>query len=249
VSGAVTLDQLAVDIRDAYRRDPARGKEAVEACVSRQLEAAPPNLRRKLLSQLIRKFERGSPRAARAGAGRQDALQPHLERLLGSKAASLDLGSEEFAEKLADALNAVFDSLNGIIGTIHTNLLGGPPETETIRHVIGSSMEGISGPQSIEAHLERIRSAFLVAHKAFQEAARVQTGRILDELDPEKIGSEAEGGLKFGPLRKAELFDIYQEKHRSCRKWLASGRFSGELLREFEKTCQKLYTSDPGRRP
>jgi hypothetical protein len=248
VSGAVRLDQLAAEVRAAYRRDPAMGKELIEDCLSRQLEEAPPDLRCELLAQLIRRFERPTVAAAPIDANRQEALQRHLERLLGRGAASLDIGSEEFAEKLAKALNTVFDSLNAIIGTINATLLGSKPEMETIRHVIGSSMEGATGTQSIEVYLEQIQTAFLVAHAAFQDAARIKVRQFLAELDPERIGSEAEGGLKFGALRKAELFDIYKDKYRTCTGWLDSGRFTEELLREFERICQKLYTSEQGGR-
>ncbi len=177
-------------------------------------------------------------------AKQREALRRSLARLAGKDSEELDIGTDEFAEKMAKALNAVFESLNGIIATINTNLLGRRPEMETIRHIIGSNIEGTAGTQSIDGYLEQIQRAFLVAHKAFQEAARTKVGQFMAELDPGKLEAEAEGGLKFGALKKAELFDIYKEKYGTCQKWLASGRFTEELLREFEKTCQKLYTSE-----
>lgn len=202
-------------------------------------------LRRDLLSRLIRKFDAPAPAIA---AKRQEMLQRHLARLLGKESAALEVGSEEFAEKMAIALNTVFDSLNAIIGTINATLLGRKPEMETIRHVIGSSIEGAAGAQSIDGYLEQIQRAFLVAHRAFQDAARAKVGQFMVELDPAKLESEAEGGLKFGALRKADLYDAYKDRYATCAKWLASGRFTEELLREFEKTCQKQFTAGQGGR-
>ena len=239
-----------MEVRTAYRRDPAMAKERIEECVLLRLEEAPPGLRRELLSRLIRKFDEplAAPAPGPLAAKRQEMLQRHLARLLGKDSAALDVGSDEFAEKIAKALNTVFDSLNGIIGTINATLLGHKPEMETIRHVIGSSIEGAAGAQSIDGYLEQIQRAFLVAHKAFQEAARTKVGQFMAELDPGKLESESEGGLKFGALRKAELFDAYKDKYATCRKWLDSGRFTEELLREFEKICQKRYLSEQGGR-
>ncbi|MCL5966153.1 MAG: hypothetical protein M1550_02885 [Deltaproteobacteria bacterium] len=206
-------------------------------------------MRRDFLAGLRRNF--ASPaRVTASGHGvRSDRIERQLARLFGRETAAEELGSPEFVEKLAGALNAVFEALNGIIGTINATLLGRKPETETIRHLIGSSIEEGTGTQSIEEHLARIQSAFLVAHRAFQEAARAKFGQLLAELDPDLLEARAEGGLKFGPLRKAELFEIYKEKYRECHGWFASGRFTQDLLREFEKTCQKLYSTERKGRP
>lgn len=168
-----------------------------------------------------------------------------LARLLGKETVPLEGDSEESAEKILNAFNAVFDSLNRIIATINRTLLGQKEEMETIRHVIVSSIDGAGGgARALNDHLEQVQRAFLVAHKAFQEAARTKVAQFLAELDPAKLEAEAEDGLKFGALRKADLFDAYTDKYRTCQGWLASGRFTEELLREFEKTCQKLYTSE-----
>ena len=62
----------------------------------------------------------------------------------------------------------------------------------------------------------------------------------MSEIDPEQISADTGTGLKIGPLRKAELFETITEKHHVVRKWLESGRCTEELLREFEKNCQKF---------
>jgi hypothetical protein len=150
----------------------------------------------------------------------------------------------ELSEKLAASLNTVFDSLNAIVGGINGTLLGRKEELETIRFIIGSDLGGSKSSGSLQEYLDRIQEAFSVAHRAFQEASERKTGELLDELSPENISSKAEGGLKFGPMRKAELWDIYEERFRAVKKALDSGKLRESLLREFERSCQRMYKTE-----
>jgi hypothetical protein len=176
----------------------------------------------------------------------EDALHdPGFARLvsliLGRKVAVTDLSPTELSEKLVQAMNTIFDTLNDIVEMIQINLLGQKAEQETIRQIIGSQMGSGPTDNSLQNYLDQIREAFLVAHKAFRTAAVAVTQDLLFEMDPEKIAAASEGKLKFGPLRKAELFDLYKEKFGICKGWLESGRVLEGFLREFEKACQKIY--------
>jgi hypothetical protein len=161
--------------------------------------------------------------------------------ILGKKMAVTDLSPSELSEKLAHAMNTLFDTLNQIVEMIQVNLLGRKTEQETIRQIIGSQIGFGSADNSLQNYLDQIREAFLVAHKAFRIAALAVARDLLMELDPAKIAASSEGKLKFGPLRKAELFEIYKEKFETCNGWLESGRVMEGFLREFEKACQKIY--------
>jgi len=98
--------------------------------------------------------------------------------------------------------------------------------------VIGSRMEGAGNIESLESYLGQIKASFLTAHRAFKEAAQTKVGEILAELDPDHIASQSSGGgLGFGLFRKAELFEVYQAEFKKCRDWVASGRFTEELLK------------------
>jgi hypothetical protein len=44
--------------------------------------------------------------------------------------------------------------------------------------------------------------------------------------------------MRFGALRKAELYDIYEQKFEECRIWYETGRFLQDLQRAIEKYCQ-----------
>jgi len=169
--------------------------------------------------------------------------------LLGKDKLGESLSPGDISTRLVAALNTVFDSLNRTIRIINSTLLGESGELETIRAIIGSEIGGASSEIPLQEYLDRIQQAFLTAHKAFRAAGESMAGRILAEFDPEKMAALADGKLKFGPMKKAELFDIFAEKFESCRRALESGHLMEEFLREFEKTCRKLYTTDARREP
>ncbi len=153
-----------------------------------------------------------------------------------------ELDSKEVLNGLSQSLNTVFNSLNDLILVIQSTL-GRSSEVETIRSFIVSHLgEG----KQLEAYLNQIKEAFLVAHRAFEEATRVKFQQALEELDPNAIEASSEGGLKIGPLRRAEHFDIYKARFQRVSRWFNSERFSEELTREFEKICQRIYANKGG---
>jgi hypothetical protein len=42
-------------------------------------------------------------------------------------------------------------------------------------------------------------------------------------------------------MKKAEMFDIYEQRYGKIQKWFSSGRFMEDFLREFEKNCQTRF--------
>lgn len=248
-SNAITLLNAAADIRKLYEANPDGAAEAIEMHIEEYLKKDHPEEKVAFIGELARLFEVSSAAKSDSGA-KKDAALPIVQnekllrlfaRLFGESLTKVDLSSEEHLEKLGQSLNTIFNSINSIIGVIHTTLLGESPETETIRHIIGTGVGGLGGIESLQAHLDQIQKAFLIAHRAYQEATTNKVKQILEEISPDKLSEGMEGSLKFGPLKKAELFENYKEKHALCKKWLDSGRLMEELLRDFEKNCQKLY--------
>ena len=159
--------------------------------------------------------------------------------ILGRRVEAEDLASAEFLERLAQSLNTIFDSLNQLISVINMSFSGGAASGDkTIRQFIGFHLEGGDHTGSLEAYLGQISAAFLTSHKAFKKAAYAKVEQILSALDPEQVAKERSSGLKIGPLRKAEDYDILSEKIGRIKQWFESGRFMEEFLREFEKNCQ-----------
>jgi len=161
--------------------------------------------------------------------------------LLGRDVCKENLSSSEIIERLAESINTIFDIVNQLIGVINHTLGENRLGEETIRQVIGDNLENEARSRPLEEHLGQIQKAFLKTHQAFKEAASITVGKILDEFDPRKVSSESGSSFKFGPLKKAESFDLYEERFNKFRKWFDSGRFMEDFLREFENLCRKSF--------
>lgn len=236
----VFLNNLAQGIRSLNRSHPPCLKESIESYLERELRDTTLTERLLLLEGLLDKFPDNAPAPQGLNLAQGETARI-LSLLSGTRIDLSDHTPEEVSEKFAASLNTLFDSLNQIVAVIRANLLGEEPELETIRHVIGTQIEGGGGETSLKAHLDQIRQAFLISHRAFQESARSVVGEMLAALNPETLAGSSKSILNFGPMRKAELFEAYQIKYQECREWFDAGRFSEKLLREFEKTCQKTY--------
>jgi hypothetical protein len=242
------MEVLASGIREIHRKKGAAAASAIETYLEKELGSLSAEERVETLDHLIEALpeDRGPQRVPEALD--TDLLSKLFSMLLGERIGKVDITSEKVIERLANSLNTVFDSLNELIGGINATLMGRVSGTETIRFVIGSQLEQKDESKSLESYVDQIKEAFAIAHQAFQNAAMTKMREILGELDPKKIEESAEGGLKFGPLRKAELFEIYRDKHRTLRNWLDTGLLSEALLREFERICQRLYAEKGGKK-
>lgn len=242
---SISIKTLTDEIRAIYQSDHPRAETFIENYLLQSLKEFSPTDKINLLEKLTQQFESNSVKARPDLDFESKEFLRLFSLLLGKSISSVDLSRTEVLERLAHSLNTIFNTLNQIIGVIQTTLLGKKTEfDETIRHIIGSDLEGSAGTISLQGYLDQIQEAFLVSHQAFKEAAQTKVGEILKELNPDHIEATTGGGLKFGPLRKAELFEIYKEKFQTCKTWAESGRFIEELLREFEKKCQKRYKAE-----
>lgn len=238
-NSSISLETLTSEIKTLYRCDRLKSEELIEKYLEERLKGFLLTDRQTLLENLTHQF---SPKVRSAVPSDREEISQLFSLLLGKRIPSGDLSSSELLKKLSASLNTIFDSLNQIVHVIHTTLLGESIELATIRQIIFSDLkekEEESG--SLQTYLDQVKNAFLIAHQALKQAAHTKMKEVLRELDPDHFQSTSGGGLKFGPLRKAELFQIYKEKFSELKGWFESGRFMEELLREFEKTCQKLY--------
>lgn len=246
MSDAVSIEELAEGLRALSQSSPSDLQVSIEEYLGDKLSLVQQGERPALLERLARRFDTG-PEVKTGLPLPSEESSRLVSLLLGKQISISDLCSAELSEKLAESLNTVFNTLNQIIGVINTTLLGQRPEQETIRQIIGMHIGGGAGDKSLQNYLDQIRDAFLTAHKAFRQATESLVREMLTELDPDKIRASTERGLKFGPLRKAELFDSYSDKFRTIKEGFESGRLMEEFSREFEKVCQKLYKMETRR--
>jgi hypothetical protein len=234
------------ELRTIYKSDQRRAEPLIETYLNERLKDYSSNDRIAMLEEIAFQFERSS-------INKESIIRPELKELkqlysllFGNKIVVGDLSAEEVNNKLTESINTVFDTVNQIIHVIHETLLGGKGELQTIREIIGSQLESEGSHDSLNSYLNQIQEAFLISHRAFQEASRTSVKQLLNELDPDRISETMDGIVKFGPLYKAKLYDVYEKRYRECRTWFESNRFTLDLLREFEKTCLKSYMTNKG---
>jgi hypothetical protein len=240
MTSQISLEILADEVRGIYNPDDAGAASLIEAHLKERLQTFSPDGRLAFLEKLIAQFDKSALGKSKGSNLEEEVISRLFSLLLGREVSQADLSSTELLEKLALSLNTIFDTLNQLVSVINATLLSERTGEETIRQVIGFHLEGESQLQSLESYIGQIKEAFLITQQAFKNAAHAKVSEILLELDPDSIAQAGGGGLRFGPLRKAEYFEIYEEKFHAFKKWFESGRFMEEFLREFEKNSQKL---------
>ncbi|HBD07329.1 MAG TPA: hypothetical protein DCZ69_03630 [Syntrophobacteraceae bacterium] len=240
---SISTADLAKELDAIYRSDASRAEALMEGLLAERFADHAPATRMVLLDQVIREFREVDAAAPVISETRfnEEVFTGLFSLVLGKEITQSDIPVAVLHERLRDSLNTVFDSLNELIGVIHQTLSSQGEEVETIRSVIGSKLWEEGGHKPLEDYLGQIKKSFLVAHQAFKEAAKAKVMQILSELSPDRMADGFSGsGLGFGPFRKAELFEQYQQKFKQCLDWFTDGRFEEELLREFERRCQQL---------
>jgi hypothetical protein len=241
--GDVSVEELANWIRSCYRSDSNRAKSLIENYLETRLEGFSPEEKLCFLEMLRAAFETFPTGRAGIRNDKESATPADLFSLiLGQRIADNDLGSADLIERLAGSLNSIFDQLNELVGIINATFGEEAATLETIRHIIGSDLGSGKASGSLAGYIGQIKEAFLVANEASNAAAVNEVSKILAELDPDRLAREAEKGLRFGFMRKGELFESYREKYGQIKKWFEAGHFVEDFSREFERACQRLHS-------
>jgi hypothetical protein len=243
---SILVDKLVSGVRKIGTAGVPDLEASIENYLNGELAGVAPSERLRLLEALAGQFGTQEPIVNRKETEATEDIIRLMSLFLGKTLNAGEISSHEMAEKFAGSLNTLFDTLNQIITIINVTLLGQSPELETIRKVIGSNIEGGTTRVSVEEYLDQIQRAFLVAHQAFQQTTATLIGEVLSELDPEALSKSNTSGLKFGPLRKAELFEKLEGKYARCKRWYNSGEYKERMLREFERCCQQTFKSRLG---
>jgi hypothetical protein len=240
MDGSAAVENLAARLRALALSGSPDLEACVESYLEQELREVPLPERLPLLERLCRQFEKRPGGGRSIGIASEESVRL-LSRLLGREVG--ECSAADLTDRFADSLKTIFDTLNSILGVIHTTLLGKGAQLETIRRVIGANIEDERDDTSLKLYLEQIQQAFLTSHQAFQQAAETVFKEMLAALDPAVLEASVKPGMKFGPLRKAELYELYEVKFQQGKQWVESGRFRDNLLREFEKICQKQLKS------
>jgi len=241
------VEELADWVRACYRSDGTRAEYLIETYLETRLQGFSLEEKLSLMEMLRNAFEPAPTWDPMSKGGLEiTAFADLFSLILGQRVGSPDLGSRDLVERLADALNRIFDHLNELVGLINATFGTEASSLETIRHIIGSDLGGEKASGSLADYIGQIKEAFLVANQASRAAASHEVAKILAELDPNRLAGEGEKGLRFGFMRKGELFEAYREKYGQVKKWFEAGHFGEDFSRTFEKSCQRLH-SEKGR--
>ncbi len=219
------ISRLAEEVRKVYRLFPdrERQKEAI-----RDLLNGVAGGRREEVLRLLQDLK------GQFAKGREGALTGFIEGVLGGWGGETTEGA---VERLKAAFNELFDALNDLVRVVRETLLGKEAQEQTIRAVIRERVGGEGADfRALRDYVFQLKEAFSVAYEAFQKAAEEKVGEILQELDPQRIAEEGGG---FGPLKKAHLYEVFEDRFHRIKQWYDSGRFLQDFLRSFEKFCQK----------
>lgn len=240
MSDPISIDRLANEIRNIYISDKNQSEKQIETFLNNKFKELSGTESVNVLNKLIVEFDSSHQKGIDHLNIDDSVMTQIFSLLLGRDVPRTDLSSTELMERLAESLKTIFDSLNQLISVINMTFTGESSGEETIRQVIGFHLEGEGQTNSLESYLAQINEAFLTSQRSFKKTVKIIVGQILEEIDPNQISTQGGGGLKIGLLRKAEYYEIYEEKFRRIKKWFESGRFMEEFLREFEKNCQNL---------
>ena len=239
-------DKLADEIRQIYISDRVQAENLVEQFLENTLGDISDDDKLGVIDKLTGKFEVDGTLPLGKLNLDQEVVAQIFSFLLGRTVSQAELSSGELLQRLADSLNTIFDMLNQLVSVINMAFLGQGQGAETIRQVIGFHLENDDHTRSLESYLGQITKAFLTAQQAFKYAAEKKMKEILMELEPDRIAASARGGIKLGSLRKAKHFELYAQKYKVFKKWVDSGRYIEELLREFENNCQQIFLQEGG---
>jgi hypothetical protein len=230
------LDRLSEEVRQAAAGSPEQAAAAIESLLENRWSLVPASERLVLLEELSARF--GARPAAEPDTD-NEVLAEVVSLLLGRRVINSSLSPAELLQRLADSLNTLFDSLNRLVRVIQSTLMGAGNPDETIHTVIGEHLQGEDRLKSLENYIGQINKAFLLTHQSFKAAAERTIQKLLRELSPKALDPENAKGLRFGPLRKADLYEAYEQKFQQCQRWFESGKFADHLLREVERYCQQ----------
>ncbi len=239
----VLITELAGRIMEIFRSGGTGAASLIETHLVSSMQGLSPSERIQILDSLHSRFsEKANPQetvSEQDSHGGADVYAKIFSLLLGKKVQQKDLSSQELLGKLAESLKTIFDVLNDLLNATNAVLLCESAPDETIRHVIGMHLSGENQTKSLEKYLGQIKLAILSSHEAYKDAITSKVRNVLYELSPRRMEEKCGKGLRFGALRKAELYDAYEMTFEAFTKWIESGEFMKDFMSEFEKAFQR----------
>ncbi len=163
-----------------------------------------------------------------------------------------DMEQEQILKRLQDSMTTIFETLNQIVQSLHAaaGLETGFEPEKTIRMLIHERLSSRDdmGNLSIQAYLDHIKMAFEAVRQAFEQAMDEKTTELLHEMAPDKLAHElGDRGIKLGPLYKASLFDLYEDRFNHLKDFVEKGLFTREVMLAFERRFSERLLDSMGK--
>ena len=166
--------------------------------------------------------------------------------LLGDYVATGNLDSDVANQKLIASMETVVKSLGEMIDGLNVSMNVEPTATKTIQETLVASIESANGEAELVAYLDQLKFAYASMYEGFKLATSAQIKKLLAELSPEKMAAGVESKLNVGPFKKAQMFDVYCEKHQNLSSYIDRSIFMESLLHKFESESQRVFLKKRG---
>jgi len=225
-----------------YRSDPVTAAQEIEAFLDLQVQGLSEGEKLAGLADLIALYQ-------------GDPVTPEEEifgganlflAMIGREANQNQLPSQLVTQRLIVSLRTVLTSLGELMEGITLSMNSDSSADRTIQDVLAASVESSDGVTELTDYLNQIKFAYASMYDGFQQASSSEMKKLLRELAPEKMSEDVQSGLNVGPFKKAQMFDVYSEKHRKLSNFVEKSVFMESLLRKFESESQRAFLKKRG---
>ncbi len=227
--------ELAEQIREIYRQQPNEAYRLIEALLEKRYAGLPAAEKIGRVKALATIFQ-----PPQCEENSNSDLRQFLSLLLGQPVEEEEIDDAALQDRACRTLNTVFERLNQLLNAMQLTVNpGGQLVKETIRHFLKDQMVQDTPAHSLEEYIDQIRETFFSSIESARQGHQIIIEKILSELDPQTIMARNSGGLRIGPLKKAEAFNEYMQIYNQLKKWHSSGRGLDEFIRAFENHFSK----------
>ncbi len=222
------------EIVTIFRTDPTAAEDKIEKYLASNL---PEHERLVALTALINEFNT----VVEVGVPDDVASSDLCSAILGSAGVTGNLDPAVANQRLIASMQTVVKSLGELIDGLNVSMNIDSGKVKTVQEVLASSIESPAGETELASYLDQIRLAYASMYEGFKLVTSAQMKKLLSELSPEKMAVGVKGKLNVGPFKKAQIFDVYCEKHQNLSSYIDRNIFMESLLHKFESESQRVF--------
>ncbi len=165
---------------------------------------------------------------------------------LGADKANTTLAPDIANQRLIASMQTIIQTLGELVDGLNVSMAVDSTTTKTIHEVLAASVESTTGDSELVDYLDQIKLAYASMYEGFKLTTSSQIKKLLVELSPQKLAEGTQSKLNVGPFKKAQLYDIYCEKHQNLSSYIDRSIFMETLLHKFESESQQVFLKKRG---